>query len=266
MVWRCENGKYLLWFHNNDGRQTSARNKDRNPAWLSGGVLVDGRIRWSQPEPALFTFVPAHNSGMSYPDLVEHDGKYFIAATDKESARLCEIDVTLLSNLWSQASLNSIPQQGLVPAGQPFCPNLDDQGFTITVSDGMPATGELWSALDKEGNGVALKRAADGRVFVEYKDRFMAEAHRWETDAPVADDSVVTFIFDGAANWIYVVVDGVLCDGGEARQFGWGPIPYQMKQLTSQPVMLVSTVGRALLHERMLSVSETIGLHRAIGE
>lgn len=263
MVWRCENGNYLLWFHNNDGRQAKERNKDRNPAWLSGGVLKDGKIQWSQPEPALFTFIPAHNSGMSYPDLVEHEGRYYISATDKQTARLCQIDRTLLSNLWNQDSLNTIPQNGLLVDGQAFLPNLDDGGFTITCS-GLPQSGTIWSALDQKGNGVTVRRADDGRAVVEYKDRHMDQPHTWDTDESVRDDSVVSFIFDGAANWIYVVVDGVLCDGGEARQFGWGPIPYQMKELVQSEILPVSHASKTWLHNRMLSVSETIGMHRAV--
>jgi hypothetical protein len=263
MVWHCANGKYLLWFHNNDGRETKERNKSRNPAWLSGGVLVDGKIQWSQPEPALFTFAPAFNSGLSYPDLVEYAGKYFISVTDKEEARLCEIDRTLLSNLWNQDALNEIPQKSLLGDGQAFLPNLDDGGFTITCS-GLPKSGMIWSALDHQGNGVAVRRADDGRAVVEFKDRHMAKPHSWDTDEPVRDDSVVSFIFDGAANWIYVVVDGVLCDGGEARQFGWAPIPYQMKELTQSAIVPVSHASKTWLHNRMLSVSETIGMHRAV--
>ena len=263
MVWRCENGKFLLWFHNNDGRQVAARNQDRNPAWLSGGILQNGRILWSQPEPALFTFFPGL-SGMSYPNLVEHDGNFYIATTDKKKARLCQIENTLIENLWIQDTLKSIPQNGLLDPSTPFLPNLDDGGFTITCSGGLPSTGQIWSVEDAEGNGVALERTAEGKVVLEYKDRLMTVPQTWETDEPVQDNSTVTFILDGAANWIYIVVDGLLCDGGDARQSGWTPIPYQMKSLIESALVPVGSASHTLLHDRILSVSETIGMHRAL--
>jgi len=33
-LWKCNNGKYLLWYHNNGGKDF----KHRNPAWISGGI------------------------------------------------------------------------------------------------------------------------------------------------------------------------------------------------------------------------------------
>ncbi len=274
MVWRCENGNYLLWFHNNDGRQVPARNQDRNPVWLSGGILKNGRILWSQPEPILFTFFPEAFSGMSYPSMVEKAGDYYIATTDKEKARLCPIDKGLVENLWRQDALKEIPPHKLLydsaGATHPvlFTPDLGDQGFTITCAGGLAAApnGLLWSALDEQGNGIVLKRTAGGLIRAEFKDRTMREPIKVEADAPVQNDSAVTFIFDGAANWVYVVVDGVLCDGGEARQFGGSPIPFQMGKLTDAPVVPVGRAARVLLHDRILSVSDTIGMHRALAE
>ncbi len=274
MVWRCENGNYLLWFHNNDGRQVSFRNQDRSMAWLSGGILKDGRILWSQPEPALFTFFPEHMSGMSYPSLVEQDGNFLIATTDKKKARLCQIDKGLIENLWRQDALKEIPPHKLLydsaGATHPvlFTPDLGDQGFTITCAGGLAAApnGLLWSALDEQGNGIVLKRTAGGLIRAEFKDRTMREPIKVEADAPVQNDSAVTFIFDGAANWVYVVVDGVLCDGGEARQFGGSPIPFQMGKMMDAPVVPIGRAARVLLHDRILSVSETIGMHRAFVE
>jgi hypothetical protein len=63
-AWRCENGKFLYWFHNHGGRfirehprRRTIAYEERNPVWLSGGVEADSPrgkiIRWSQPEIAL---------------------------------------------------------------------------------------------------------------------------------------------------------------------------------------------------------------------
>jgi hypothetical protein len=78
-VWKCENGKYLYWFHNHGGRfirnhpnRRTIAYEDRNPVWISGGIEVDGpggrRIQWSQPEILLYDDDPYIR--MSYPDLV----------------------------------------------------------------------------------------------------------------------------------------------------------------------------------------------------
>jgi hypothetical protein len=88
-TWKCANGKYLYWFHNHGGKSY----EDRNPAWLCGGVEADSPagkvIRWSQPEILLYsddTFLR-----MSYPDLVEDAGRYFVTETEKQVARVHEI-------------------------------------------------------------------------------------------------------------------------------------------------------------------------------
>ena len=48
-AWRCENGKFLYWFHNHGGRfirehpqRRSNAYEERNPVWLVGGVEADG--------------------------------------------------------------------------------------------------------------------------------------------------------------------------------------------------------------------------------
>ncbi len=46
--WRCQNGKYLHWYHNHGGaairnhpQRRSMAYENRNPVWLSGGVEVE---------------------------------------------------------------------------------------------------------------------------------------------------------------------------------------------------------------------------------
>src|ERR1044072_2002895 len=110
-AWRCENGKYLYWFHNHGGRfirehprRRSIAYEDRNPVWLSGGIEADSPkgkvILWSQPESVLYDDDPYIR--MSYPDMVEDGGKYFLTETQKDIARVHEIDATLLAGLWGQ--------------------------------------------------------------------------------------------------------------------------------------------------------------------
>jgi len=110
-AWRCANGKFVYWFHNHGGRfirehpnRRTIAYEDRNPVWLVGGVEADspqGRIvRWSQPEIGLFDDDPYIR--MSYPDLIEDGGKYFLTETQKDVARVHEIDPALLDGMWEQ--------------------------------------------------------------------------------------------------------------------------------------------------------------------
>ncbi len=94
-VWKCENGKYLFWFHNNSSRSFDSR----NPAWLAAGIERNGKILWSEPEIILFDL--NRNVRMSYPDLVEADGQYWISETQKTIGRIHPIDRNLLNSMWT---------------------------------------------------------------------------------------------------------------------------------------------------------------------
>ena len=87
-LWRCQNGKYLFWFHNHSGLTFAGR----NPVWLTGGEVRDGRMHWSQPEIILYDAKP--DMRMSYPDLIEQDGRYWVTETQKTVARVHELDRT----------------------------------------------------------------------------------------------------------------------------------------------------------------------------
>ena len=51
---------------------------------------------------------------MSYPDLVEDGGKYFLTETQKDIARVHEIDTALLEGLWNQSESKSVAKDGLI--------------------------------------------------------------------------------------------------------------------------------------------------------
>ncbi len=102
-AWKCNNGKYLYWFHNHGGKfiremYDYGPYNDRNPVWLCGGVEADSPdgkiIQWSQPEIILYT--EDTYVRMSYPDLIEENGSYFLTETQKYIARVHEIPVDLI--------------------------------------------------------------------------------------------------------------------------------------------------------------------------
>ena len=90
-------GRYIYWFHNHGGRSYQGR----NPAFLLGGVEVDGPdgkvIEWGEPVAVLYDESPSVR--VSYPDFIWDDGLY-ITETQKSIARVHRIPSDLLRSLW----------------------------------------------------------------------------------------------------------------------------------------------------------------------
>jgi hypothetical protein len=93
-------GRYIYWFHNNPGTGWESR----NPAYLLGGIEVDGpdgkHIQWGSPVAVLFDRNP--KTRISYPDFIWDDGLY-ISETQKSIARVHRVDDELLRRLWEEA-------------------------------------------------------------------------------------------------------------------------------------------------------------------
>ncbi len=251
-VWRCENGHYLLWFHNNGVPWYNAGPPagNRNVAWLAGGVEKDSFIHWSQPEIVMYT--DNHLRGPSYPDLVEDGGRYFIAATQKEEARVLELDPELLESLWQQDQKSSVTGKGLIlnlPAAQceagstvaaPELPELSGpvqtpswtfpldgrEGFTLEVwvrFDTLEPGQVLLDGRDSAGKGIACVTTNEKSVRFEMCDGRAAVF--WESDKNLVTtgrDIHIVVVVDGGPKVISFIVNGLLCDGGNERYFGWG--------------------------------------------
>jgi len=247
-AWRCRNGKYLYWFHNHGGRAIADNPKrrtiayeDRNPVWLSGGVETDSPhgkiILWSQPEIALYDDDPFIR--MSYPDLVEDGGKYFLTETQKDVARVHELDPTLLAGLWGQFNSDRTRVESglLAPSAQlPLFVQRSRRsdygtedlrvGFSIELRLQLASLAPGQTLLDNrlpDGRGFALLTVAAGAVQIVLNDG--RTENRWASDAGMIDTGKphhVVVTVDGGPKIITFVIDGKLCDGGDARQFGWG--------------------------------------------
>jgi hypothetical protein len=111
-------------------------------------------IRWSQPEIALYDDDPAVR--MSYPDLVEDGGDYYLTETQKDVARVHKLDRALIEGLWAQFEAKGVARDGLVTDRAGFVPNLRT-GFSL----------ELWVQLQSTAAGQTLldNRTADGKGF-----------------------------------------------------------------------------------------------------
>ena len=282
-IWRTQNGKYLFWFHNHSGKDFLGR----NPAWISGGVEKDGHIHWSQPEILLYDPQAGDEIGrggvrMSYPDLVEQDGRYWISETQKSVARVHEIDKTLLEGLWNQGNAKHVAREGLLlelgtddardGVAMPRLPDLRDLGgFSldcwIELDDLAPGQA-LLDARTGNDKGIALLTAQNGAVKLELADGTTSAA--WTSDeaslTPAKPHHVVVVV-DSGPKIITFIVDGVLCDGGEQRQFGWGRFPAALGDVNGAETLEVAGAVKHLrVYGRHLRTSEAVANYHAGNE
>ncbi len=298
-AWRCANGKYLYWFHNHGGRfikehpqQRWNAYQDRNPVWLCGGIEVEGAegraIQWTQPEIALYDDDPYIR--MSYPDLVEEGGEYYVTETQKDVARVHRLDKALLEGLWNQFECAEIARDGLLlelqEAGpmvcdMPLLPLLNRRsahspygtedvraGFSIDAwlyLDSSVAGRVLLDTRTENGQGLVVQHKGGGQLEIAVDDGRTRAS--WDSDpkvVAVGQHHHVVIILDGGAKIIAFVVDGRLCDGGDFRQFGWGRFSPHLRHANGSPRLLVDGAVHALrLYGRALRTSEAVAHFRA---
>ena len=158
---------------------------------------------------------------MSYPDLVEDGGRFYVTETQKNIGRVHEIPSALLDGLFHQWENRSVARTGLVlnlPGNQP-----------MPIAAPMPRLPEF--------------HTRDGR--------------RPDYGGP----KIITF-----------VVDGVLGDGGEERQFGWGRFSPHLRVPNPDPAVgpdkkpklrIAPAVASLRIYDRALRTSEAVGNWRA---
>jgi hypothetical protein len=292
-VWKLQDGHYLYWFENHGGRTFA----DRNPAWLSAGREIDSpegkRLEWTQPEILLYSDDPLVR--ISYPDLVEEGSRIFITETQKDTGRVHEIAPDLLAGLHGQFEAKRITRAGLLlelPAAgttmprevvAPILPALVERdaaqldgrmkdnraGFSLdlTLRLNQPAVGDTLVSTMQAGRGLALTVEAGGALRFTFSDgRTVAT---WTSDAGkigAGHSQHVAVIVDGGPKLILFVIDGVLCDGGVERQFGWGRYSPHLQDAQGAPsIKIAPEVEHLRIYGRALSISEAVGNFRAGG-
>lgn len=257
-AWRLSNGKYLYWFHNHGGRSY----EDRNPVWISGGVEVDGPtgkiIRWSEPEIVLYDDDPIIR--MSYPDLVEDGGKYYLTETQKDVARVHEIDAGLSEGLWNPVAVPAVAASEPKPfyrRSQRADHGKEDlrSGFSIDIWVQLAdlTAGQTLLA----GDGVTLRTVTGGAVELSVSDGWTE--NRWASDA----DSLVA----GKPQHIVAIVDGgpkVISFVVNGRQLGWGRFSPNLRGVGSLRELKKSpAVLQLRVYDRYLRTAEAIASFRA---
>ncbi|MEK7675032.1 MAG: exo-alpha-sialidase [Verrucomicrobiota bacterium] len=273
-IWKAKNGRFLFWFQHHGGKDFLGR----NPAWICGGVEKDGQILWSQPEILLYDEDP--NTRMSYPDLIEQDGHYWITETQKTIARVHPIDSGLLEDLWRQADQREVAKAGLVfsaptqalRAGEvaaPEFPNLDGpSGFSLDFwirFDELTAGQVILEAHRPGGQGLAVSTTSRRTVQLELNDGQVKSA--WDCDAGLLKPHQLhhlAIIVDRGPRIITFVVDGLVCDGGTGGPYGWGRIDPALRSVNGAPVLKIAPslqgeLKSLRIYDRPLRHAEAIG-------
>lgn len=302
-AWNCSNGKFLYWFHNHGGtfiRDANGRipYEDRNPAWLMAGVERDAPhgkiIHWSQPEILLYDDDPYIR--MSYPDLIEDAGKFYVTETQKNIGRVHEIPAKLIDVLFGQWENATVAKEGLVlslPGGKPMprqtpmpeLPKFNERdtqradygvkdcraGFSLDMwlkLDSLKAGQAILDSRNESGRGILVSTTDAGTVQIILNDGRSQTS--WDSDRGVVKAGAqqhVVITVDGGPKIITFVVDGVLCDGGDQRQFGWGRFSTTLRTPNGADKLRVARSVQSLrLYNRALHTSEAVGnFHAGLG-
>lgn len=293
-AWKCSNGRYIYWFHNHGGRWY----EDRNPVWLSCGREVNTeqglQIEWSEPEIAIYDDDPYVR--MSYPDMVEENGSIYLTETQKHMARVHELDKDFLEKFFAFDTLNEVAQDGLLveetdikdgleivmPALPQFLCRDNEllnygtrdlrQGIALELVvelDSLEPGQVIFDSRSERGKGILVRTSEIGTIEVVLCDG--RTVNSWDTDQEVIEAGRkhhVVINVDGGPKIITFVVDGMVCDGGEFRQFGWGRFSPNLRELNGGKTANIapSMAGRVhllRLYNRSLLNVEALGNFRA---
>jgi len=265
MLFKCDNGKFLFWYHNNTGKGGTA-GPGRNPVWMSGGVERDGKLHWSQPEILLYNPDPK-GRGMSYPDLIEQHGRYFVSETQKTVARVHEVDATLLAGLWGQwtegpTGEGTEEQRETLhqaSSAEPHASSGLSLDFDLRTDELRPGD-VLLDSRDEQGRGTAVTVTESRTLEVSFCDG--ETTARWDTDPGVieaGEQHHVTVLLDAGPRVLMFVVDGLLCDGGEHRAYGFGQYIEELGDISgSGNFRTAPAVTLLKVYDRCLRVSEAV--------
>jgi hypothetical protein len=267
--------------------------------WIAGGKEADGDdgkiIQWSQPEILLYDDDPLIR--ISYPDLIEVDGNYYITETQKDIARLHQIDSSFLNTLWKQFDAVSPVNDGLkidwrgegstLPAElpAPAMPSFrirdtntadyrgknTSNGFTIEMGFVLHELREgqvLADTRDASGKGWWISLSENETLEFQMNDGQTRAV--WSADPGLLKAGTrhqVSIIVDGGPKIIAFVVDQRFNDGGEDRQFGWGRFsPFFQSAAGSNTLRIGPTLNGEVHYlrffNRALMVTEALASQR----
>ncbi len=282
-IWKCKNGKYLYWFHNNryDGYT------NRNPVWISGAIeykAEDGmRLKFSQPEILLYD--DDIHSIISYPDLIEdvplegkNESEYYVSETQKYFARLHEVNKSLIEGLWAQfedgcPTDTGIPAEKSLPKIKPlsertqfvsgFGTQNNEVSFALRFNFKVPEKDELlFSNMNENSKGLkAVYNSETTRIEFTLGDGHCIS--RFDSEKGILKPNTThdaAIIIDGGPHVIEFVIDGQLCTADD-RMFGFGRFNPFTQDINGKPELEIgSSVKNLKFYDGLLRVSDIVRL------
>jgi hypothetical protein len=251
-AWNCGNGRFLYWFHNHGGRfigELGPGGKggrspydDRNPAWLmagreikTAGALLEGLFHQFENERV------ATNS----------------LVLDVRQPFVTEVKMPTLPE-FHQRDTRAEEQRGRDLRA----------GFSLDLwlkIDSFAASSVLLESRAENGSGLLLSTTPSGTVRIQLNDGRQEAA--WESDRGTLQTGRlqhVVITVDGGPKIITFVVNGVLCDGGDERQFGWGRFSPTLRAPNGARTLKLGKAVQALrIYSHALRTSEAVGNYRA---
>ncbi len=243
-LWKLKCNKYLYWFHNAGNMGYDFR----NPAWCSPAFEMDTpngkELVYGQPE--ILFYHTGDRLSISYPDLIEYEGKLLITETQKQIARIHTVSDRLQNALLNQDTvckrLDGISMEELKEKGVPMqqyskinhadrdeWKEIPENSGTTWIFEGTFKKGDkVISAYDKSRGGFKAEVAEDGTLccFASGENTNFTV----ESSINICDGKKhhVAWIMDTAACISYLVIDGIFDNGGEVFECGWRFIPRQL--------------------------------------
>jgi hypothetical protein len=144
-------------------------------------------------------------------------------------------------------------------------------GFTIELRIELATASAdrvLLDTRDSSGEGIALATTDRGTIRIDLSDGKTKAS--WDADPgllkPGHPHHVVSIV-DGGPKIITFVVDGVLCDGGTHRQYGWGRFPPELSDVNGRKQIettLPPSEGSLRIYDRALRTTEAVANYHAL--
>jgi hypothetical protein len=141
-------------------------------------------------------------------------------------------------------------------------------GFSLDLwlkLDSLKAGQAILDSRDASGKGILVSTTDTGTLQITLNDGRTQTS--WDSDkgtVKVGKPQHVVITVDGGPKIITFVVNGLLCDGGDDRQFGWGRFSPNLRTPTGATTLKIGSALQSLrIYNRALRTSEAIGNFRA---
>ena len=147
-------------------------------------------------------------------------------------------------------------------------------GFSIDlrmVLDDLSPGQVVFDSRDGQGKGIVLATGKQGTIRIDFSDGTTTSG--WGCDSDLlgcGTEHHITAIVDGGPKIVTFVIDGVLCDGGTRRQYGWGRFNKELGDVNGSGEFRIAPSLRGKLkvlriYDRYLRTSEAVANFHAHG-